>query len=172
MKAGIRANLQKEVDEQVENAKKSAIVDALLAATDFTVPASMVDFEIESSWRDYVRQTGLTEDQILNYFKMSGMTKETFTEGWREPATKNLRSQLILEAIQKAENFPVDEAALEEEFSKNIKDDADEATKEYYRNVLRDNMQYAQVMPFLLANNTFTVGKVLSRDEFLSRLNG
>ena len=37
MKAGIRANLQKEVDEQVENAKKSAIVDALLAATDFFV---------------------------------------------------------------------------------------------------------------------------------------
>lgn len=171
MKAGIRANLQKEVDEMVDMAKKNAVINALLAATEFTVPASMVDFEIESSWRDYVRQSGLSEEQIMNYFKASGMTKESFTEGWREPATKNLKSQLILEAIQKAEDFPVDEAALEEEFKKNIKDDADEATKEYYRNVLKDNMQYAQVMPFLLENNNFTVGKVLSRDEFISQAN-
>ncbi len=172
MKAGIRANLQKEVDEQVDMAKRNAVMNALLASTEFTVPASMVDFEIESSWRDYVRQSGLSEEQFLNYFKMSGMTKESFTEGWREPATKNLRGQLILEAIQKAEDFPVDEAALEEELKKNIKDDADDATKDYYRNVLKDNMQFAQVMPFLLENNTLTVGKVLSRDEFISQVSG
>ena len=171
MKNGIKANLQKEVDEMVDNVKKEAIVNALNEATTLTIPASMIEFELESSWRDYVRQTGLTEDQILNYFKQSGMSKESFIEGWREPATKNLKNQLILEAIQKKENFEVDEKALEEELNKNIKEDTDEATKDYYRNVLRDNMQYAKVLPFLLEKNTFTVEKVLPRAEFLESIN-
>ena len=171
MKNGIKANLQKEVDEMVDNVKKEAIVNALNEATTLTIPASMIEFELESSWRDYVRQTGLTEDQILNYFKQSGMSKESFIEGWREPATKNLKNQLILEAIQKKENFEVDEKALEEELNKNIKEDTDEATKDYYRNVLRDNMQYAKVLPFLLEKNTFTVEKVLPRAEFLASIN-
>ena len=171
MKNAIKANLQKEVDEMVDNAKKDAIIEKLNESVNFAVPASMVDFELESSWRDYVRQTGLSEDQILNYFKQSGMTKESFTEGWREPATKNLKNQLILEAIQKKENFEVDEAALEEELKKNIKEDTDESTKEYYRNVLRDNMQYAKVFPFLIENNNLTVDKVLSKSEFLASLN-
>ena len=171
MKNAIKANLQKEVDEMVDNAKKDAIIEKLNESVNFAVPASMVDFELESSWRDYVRQTGLSEDQILNYFKQSGMTKESFTEGWREPATKNLKNQLILEAIQKKENFEVDEAALEEELKKNIKEDTDESTKEYYRNVLRDNMQYAKVFPFLIDNNNLTVDKVLSKSEFLASLN-
>lgn len=171
MKNGIKANLQKEVDEMVDNVKKETIVNALNEATTLTIPASMIEFELESSWRDYVRQTGLTEDQILNYFKQSGMSKESFIEGWREPATKNLKNQLILEAIQKKENFEVDEKALEEELNKNIKEDTDEATKDYYRNVLRDNMQYAKVLPFLLEKNTFTVEKVLPRAEFLASIN-
>lgn len=171
MKNGIKANLQKEVDEMVDNVKKDAIVKALNEATTLTIPASMIEFELESSWRDYVRQTGLTEDQILNFFKQSGMSKESFIEGWREPATNNLKNQLILEAIQKKENFEVDEKALEEELNKNIKEDTDEATKDYYRNVLRDNMQYAKVLPFLLEKNTFTVEKVLPRSEFQASIN-
>ncbi len=166
LKAGIKADMTKELENHTKNDKIEALVKAILANTEITVPASMIKAETESNWRNTVKNSGLSEEQLLQYFSFSGKDKEAVLADWAEPAKENIKSQLLLEAVQKKENFPVDEEKIEKELSEQLKEGTDEATRDYYKQLLKDEEQFKQVIPFLLEKNTFKCGKKLSFAEY------
>lgn len=166
MRAGIKADMQKDLDEHLKNDKLEALIDQITKEVTIEIPESMVKAQTESNWRNYVRQTGLSEEQLEQYFKLSGQSKESVLESWAEPAAKDLKGQLVLSEIQKKENFPVDDAEVEKRVSESLKEDADEDTKKYYTEAVRDELQFAKVVPFLLEKNTFKAEKTLSYEEY------
>ena len=95
----------------------------------------------------------------MAFFKMQNQTKESIMAEWKEPAVKDLKGQLILEEIKKKENFEIDQAEFDKECDEKLKNIEDEATKDYYKNMLKDEKQFAMVIPFLLEKNTFTEAK-------------
>ena len=82
-------------EEAMKNNKSNAILNAIAANADFAIPASMIDAEVENSWHNFVRQSGIPEDQLMKFLEMQGQTKAQFTEAWREPAKADIRKQLI-----------------------------------------------------------------------------
>lgn len=168
MRNGISERLSKELEESIRNEKLNALLEKISAATTIAIPASMIDFETENTWNNYVRQTGLSEEQLMKYFKMSGQSKEEIVAQWKEPATKNLKNQLIMEKIQKTENFPVDEEEVKKQLAENTKEDTDEATRKYLEEAIRDDIQYKQVVPFLLEKNVFKATSTVSYAEYVS----
>ena len=168
MRNGISERLSKELEESIRNEKLNALLEKISAATTIAIPASMIDFETENTWNNYVRQTGLSEEQLMKYFKMSGQSKEEIVAQWKEPATKNLKNQLIMEKIQKTENFPVDEEEVKKQLAENTKEDTDEATRKYLEEAIRDDIQYKQVVPFLLEKNVFKASSTVSYAEYVS----
>ena len=42
---------------------------------------------------------------------------------------------------------------------------------DYYKNMIKDDMQFAKVVPFLLENNTFKSEKNLSYKEYMQKKN-
>ena len=78
---------------------------------------------------------------------------------WRAPAEKDLKAQLILEEIKKKENFEIDQAELDKAYEEKLSNINDESTKEYYKNMIKDEMQFAKVIPFLIENNSFAPAK-------------
>ncbi|MBR1918145.1 MAG: trigger factor [Spirochaetales bacterium] len=168
MRNGISERLSKELEESIRNEKLNALLEKISAATTIAIPASMIDFETENTWNNYVRQTGLSEEQLMKYFQMSGQSKEEIVAQWREPATKNLKNQLIMEKIQKTENFPVDEEEVKKQLAENTKEDTDEATRKYLEEAIRDDIQYKQVVPFLLEKNVFKASSTVSYAEYVS----
>lgn len=168
MRNGISERLSKELEESIRNEKLNALLEKISAATTIAIPASMIDFETENTWNNYVRQTGLSEEQLMKYFQMSGQSKEEIVAQWKEPATKNLKNQLIMEKIQKTENFPVDEEEVKKQLAENTKEDTDEATRKYLEEAIRDDIQYKQVVPFLLEKNVFKASSTVSYAEYVS----
>ena len=166
LKAGIKAEYQAELDEHMKSDKIEALLDKILEKTTINVPESMVRAQCEANWRDYVRQTGLEEAQLLKYFELQGQSKENILAEMAESVKKNLKGQLLFEAIQKKENFPVDEAKKEERLKGLITPETKEESKKYYEDMINDELQYAEVMPFLLKNNTFKADKTLSFEEY------
>ena len=138
------------------------------AECSFAVPASMIDMEVEQSWNKFVSQSGMPEEQLMAFFKMQNQTKEGIMAEWREPAEKNLREQLILEEIKKKEDFALDQEEYEKACEEQLKSIQDENTKEYYKTMIKDDMQFAKVVPFLLENNTFKSGAKVSYKEFMN----
>lgn len=104
----------------------------------------------------------------MAFFKMQNQTKEGIMAEWREPAEKTLREQLILEEIKKKEDFALDQEEYEKACEEQLKSIQDENTKEYYKTMIKDDMQFAKVVPFLLENNTFKAGAKVSYKEFMN----
>ncbi|MDC7245834.1 MAG: trigger factor [Sphaerochaetaceae bacterium] len=165
---GTKEKLEKNLEGHLKETKLNTLLDALLEKVDFEVPASMIEAEVDSSWRRFVSQSGMNEEQVLQYLSFSGQTKESFTEGWREPAEKNLKIQLIIEKIKEKENFEVTEEELAEQVEQQLKDITDENTKNYYKEMLKDDLQTRKASDFLLEKNTFKESKEVSYDEFMS----
>ena len=167
MRNGIRADLEKNVEEKMKNDKIHALLAKLKGETEITVPKSMLDAQLDQAWRNFYRQSGLTEEQLLGFLKMQDTTKEALLDSWRDSCTSDLKDQLILEKIKEKENFEIPEdefkAKWEERYSS-----VGEENKEYYENILRDELQFERVVPFLLENNTFKAGKEVSYESYLS----
>lgn len=169
LKKGLREKLEKEVEDALKNDKINALLALLVEETKFDVPASMVDVELDHSWRNFVQQSGLEENKLLQFFSMQNQTKEGIMAEWRPSAEKNLREQLILEEIKKKEDFKVDEEEYKKTCDEQLKNITDEKTKEYYENMINDDMQFKMVVPFLLENNTFKTKETKSYKEFMNK---
>ncbi len=167
LKNGIRKDFEEKLEERLKNDKINALLDKISAETEITIPASMLNAELESAWRNFCHQSGLTENQIMSFLKMQDSTKEQLLDSWKDGCIKNLNNHLILDKIKDYENFPIDDEefkkAWDERYS-NVTDD----NKEYYEKILKDDLQFSKVVPFLLENNTFKPGKELGYNEYLN----
>jgi len=167
-----REKLEKGLEAKLEQAKLNALSDELLKGTTIAVPASMIDLEIDQSWNRYVKQTGLTEEQILQFLQFQQKTKEDVVAPWREAAEKSLRIQLIMEKIKETEKFAIDEEELKKVYDEQLKDITDESQLEYYKTMIEDDMRFQKIAPFLQENNTFTEGEEVAYDVFMSETYG
>ncbi len=165
---GTREKLQKGLDAKLEQEKLNALSDALLEKVTIAVPASMIDLEIEQSWKRYVKQTGLSEEQILQFLQFQQKTKEDMTAAWRESAEKSLRIQLIMEKIKETEKFPLDEQEVNKAVEEQLKDVTDESQREYYKTMIEDDLRFQKIAPFLQENTTFEEGDAVAYEVFMN----
>ena len=168
MKAGIRADFEKRLEEAQKNIKADAIINAIAKNAVISIPKSMIDYEAENQWQRLVQQMGGSEEQLNSFLQIQGSGKETLKESWKEPITEDLKKQMILDAIRKKEDFKVDEEAYEAKCKEEIKDSYTDEQKDYLKSAIKDEMQYAETVPFLLANNTFKDGETLSFEAFMN----
>jgi trigger factor len=163
-----REKLQAALDAKLENERLNALSEALLEKTTIAVPQSMIDMEVEQSWKRYIQQIGLSEEQVLQFLKFQNQTKEDITAPWREAAAKSLRIQLIMEKIKEAEKFTVEEEELNKVVEEQLKDVIDQAQLDYYRNMIEDDLRFRKIAPFLQENNTFVEGEEVAYETFMS----
>ncbi len=167
-----REKLQGALDAKLENEKLNALSEALLEKATIAVPQSMIDMEVEQSWKRYIQQIGLSEEQILQFLKFQNQTKEDITAPWREAAAKSLRIQLIMEKIKEAEEFPVEEEEVNKVVEEQLKEITDQAQRDYYRTMIEDDLRFQKIAPFLQENNTFEEGEEVAYETFMSETYG
>ena len=69
-----------------------------------------------------------------------------------------------MEKIRETENFEVSDEELNEAAEKQLQN-VPEADKESYKNMIKDELQFSKVTPFLIENNTFRTGETKSYSE-------
>ncbi len=164
---GTKNKLQSGLESHLKETKLNHLIEALLEKTTINVPSSMINAEVDSSWRRFVSQSGMNEEQVLTYLSFSGQTKETFTAEWAKPAESTLKGQLLIEKIKEKENFEVSDEEVNEQVELQLKDIQDEKTIEYYKEMIKDDIQTRKASEFLLENNTFNGTKEISYTEFM-----
>lgn len=169
LRKATREKLQKALDAKLEQDKLNALSDELLKGTTIAVPQSMIDLEIEQSWNRYIKQTGLTEEQILQFLKFQQKTKEDMVAPWREAAQKSLSVQLIMDKIKDTEKFAIDEEELNKALEEQLKDITDESQRDYYKVMIEDDMRFQKIAPFLQENNTFVEGEEVAYEVYMSQ---
>ncbi|MBP7401743.1 MAG: trigger factor [Clostridia bacterium] len=97
------------------------VVKAVVANATVDVPDVMVENELDSMIENQsmeMRYQGIELDTYLQYM---GKTREEFREGLRTAAAERVRTNLVLEAIVKAEQTEVTDADVDEEIERMAK---------------------------------------------------
>ena len=166
LRAGIKEKFEKTASDAITREKEEAIMKKLAGEADFVIPESMIKAELDSRWRNFVRQMGVSEEQVEKFMQMQGSTKEAIQNEWRDDAISTIRTQLIMDRIREKENFEISDDELNAECEKQLKNVPD-SEKDSYKDMIKDEMQFAKVLPFLLEKNTFKDGEKKSYSEYL-----
>ncbi len=162
-----REKLEEQLKAKLDDEKFEKISEELVKTATVPVPQSMVDLRLNQDWKEYVRRTGIGEDQLLKYLAAQGIDKESMLANWEKDAVKTISVQLILDKIKEKENFTVSKEELDKATEEQLKDVTDENMKKYYQTMLEENLKLSKVGDFLEANNTFTPGEAKSFDEYM-----
>ncbi len=139
LKDAITENLNQGYAKRVEHEMNEQIFKALIAKTDFELPDSMVDHELD----------GIVEEveRTLSYHNKSledqGLSREIILEKHRELAEKKVRRHLILDKIVEQENMTLSDEEIEnsfEEMAKGYNQPVEEIKKYYSQN--NDNLEF------------------------------
>lgn len=140
-----RADKRKELEERSEQRRKSALEDAAIQkATEnavFDVPAAMTERQMDYMLQDIsyrLSSSGLT---LEDYCKYMGTDARSLREGYRTEAERRVRSQLVLEAIQKAEGIEASDEELEHELG-HYAEHAGKSPEEYKASLSADDLGY------------------------------
>lgn len=140
-KAKVREELTEQRAQEAQTKHRATVSDALIAATNLTVPQVMVDAEIEqfmAQMQDDLKRAQLSFEEYLSHIKK---TEEELKKEWKPSAEKRAKIQLILNAIADAEEITPDETVVSEQVAtlKARYSDADEARiRTYVISVLRN----------------------------------
>ena len=110
-KADLRKTLQERYEEQAENAFRSLIMKQAADNMTVEVPDAMIQEKAEEIVRNYAANFGLTDHNVEmdKLVRMLGLDAETMNQSILPSAEFQVRTDLLLEAVAKAENIELTE---------------------------------------------------------------
>jgi FKBP-type peptidyl-prolyl cis-trans isomerase (trigger factor) len=124
-RAKAKVNMLSEKENRAKDKKRTALLEALVLATEVKVPQALIDNEINRMFAQFesdVAGVGLKIDDYLKHIKK---TPEELRTEWMPDATKRAKLNLILAEIAKEEKITADKETVEKEvehITKNYKD--------------------------------------------------
>lgn len=108
LKKDIREKLEKNAETKAENDRRAAAIQQATDNASVEIPAVMIDNRVTTMIQEMamrLEQQGMKLEQYLQY---AGTDVAKMREEYRETAEKNVKTDLMLEAVAKAENIQVE----------------------------------------------------------------
>lgn len=116
LKKDVKEKLSAQGKEKAKHETEENVIAAVCEATEIDIPEAMINSQIEKMVRDFdmqMRYQGLSLEQ---YMQFTGATMDTFKEQFKEDATKNVKTSLILEKVCEVEGIDVKASEIEKEY--------------------------------------------------------
>lgn len=166
LKADIRKNLKASLDKKLKEIQTEKLLEKIVETSEIPVPESMLKAEMDNSWQNFLVQSRMDENQIVQILEMQGKTKELLLEEWRPNSEKSLKVQLIMSKLIEDEKIEAAEKEVEEE----IKAQAENSGQKYeefkeliernhYTSHIESDVKNRKLLDFLIENNTIKKGK-------------
>ncbi len=117
-KESLRKNLVEAAENRAKATFEENVIQAAVKNAEIDLPQVMIDQEIDrmaDEQSNQMRYQGIELDQYLGYI---GQTMETFKAQLAQPAESRVRTQLVLEAIAKAEKVEVSDEDIDQEIER------------------------------------------------------
>ncbi len=148
-KANVRAKLEAQAAERDNNAFTNAVIEKVMENATVEIPEAMVERQIDSMVRNFEARLAQQGLKLADFIKYMGQDEKSFRNQYREQAEKSVRANLVLEAVENAENFEATEEEIDAEIAKfagqvgqdveNLKKNLTEGDREYFKaDVIRD----------------------------------
>jgi len=159
----LKADIEKKITEEREAAAGRAFEDALMAQVAENLTCVVPDAMVESQTRQYlesfksrITSQGIPYDQ---YLKMTGMDEGKLLEDAKEPALRQVRTDLAVAAIIEAEKVEVSDEDVENEYktmSEQYGMDVETVKKYITKDQLEDQVKTQKAIQIVVSSATAT----------------
>lgn len=121
-KSDLERQVKERREENAQRAFEDAVLEKLGEALEVELPEAMVEYRADRAVEDYryrIESQGMRFDQ---YLAMMGMNVDAMRKQFFPGATKQIRVELALEEVAKAEGLEITPEEMEEEYAKLAKD--------------------------------------------------
>ena len=113
--------LEKNASERAESELEDALVQKVVDAADCDIPNAMIEDEITSMLREMEMRMAYQGLRFEDYLKYTGQTMDQLREQYKSEATNRVKTQLVLEAVAKAESIEPTEEDIEATYADQAK---------------------------------------------------
>ena len=117
-KAEIREKLEKQAENRAETAFENEVIEKVCENAQVDIPAAMIEDQIDAMLRDMEMRMMYQGMKMDDYFKYTGQTREQVREMYKPSAEERVKTQLVINAVMKAENIQADEAEIDAEIAR------------------------------------------------------
>ena len=118
----LKADLKKKITEERKTAAQRAFEDVLMQKVaegiECEIPDDMITLQVERMLQGFKQQMASQGISFEQYLQMTGSTEEAFKAEAQEPAKQQVRMDLAVEALVKAEGLEVSDEEIEAEMKK------------------------------------------------------
>ncbi|MDD2417473.1 MAG: trigger factor [Oscillospiraceae bacterium] len=118
LKADLKGKLEHQREHAAEDEFESTLLEQLVEGLKGEIPEAMFERRVDDSVAEFeqrLKSQGLNVESYLGY---TGMDAETFRNGFRQQAEKQVKIRLALEKIASVENITISNEELEAEYAK------------------------------------------------------
>ena len=144
----IRENMQKDAERQAQSDHADEILSKIMEQAEISFPDMMVEDNIDDLVQEFETSVlGREGFKLDDYLKITGLTKESLRENYRETAIGRIERSLALGEILQHEKIRVDDDQVNDQIEEAIKMMAkDEEQRKAIRNLydmpaMRDNLR-------------------------------
>lgn len=166
LKKDIASKLADAVKQRLRSQAVTRVLDSVVETSKIPLPQSLVNYQLESMWGEYVNQIGVEEKKLVDLLEQQGKKMEDLREEWRPTAEKRARLQLVISEIAKRESIAIEDSDLDEEITRMAeqrKVSTEELKESLSRNKLvdyvRSNLRMDKLYDFLLSKTTMKSGE-------------
>jgi trigger factor len=160
LKADITKKMEEANTERAEKEYEDAIIKAVVENAKVEVPAVMIEKEIDTMVKNLEQRLQYQGLNLEQYFQFTGTDEAKMREYMKENAEVKVKTDLVLEAVEKAENIDVTEEELKEkavEVAKMYSANEDEKMVELLLNsqkaALMADVKVSKTIKLLVENN-------------------
>ncbi|WP_448527739.1 trigger factor [Parathermosynechococcus lividus] len=155
LRSHLETTYQERAQKEDKTAKENALIDALIAANEVPVPATLVDREAEHEVKESLyrlQSQGLDLSKVLTRDLYDKMLAEV-----KPAAARNVKANLLLRAIAKAEGIVPTEEAIAERVKEYMAALGNTSPKqrEALRDIASTELTKSQTLAWLLEHNQF-----------------
>lgn len=161
-KADVKDKLEKEAKEKADRENENNIIAKVTENAEIDLPQVMIDRQIDAHIRDIEQRLMYQGMQLDQYLAMIGQTRDDMKKQFAENSEKEVRAQLTIEAISKAEAIEATEeemdakiAEMAESYKKTVEEMKKMFTDEDYA-YFKDQIVYEKTIDFLVKNAKLT----------------
>ena len=152
-------------EHRAEHETEDAVLAAVVKNAEIDLPECMIENQIDHQLQQLEYSMMYQGIRLADYLSMTGMKMEDVRAQYKDSAEASVRTQLVVEAVMKAEKIEATEEQVDEALAKRA-ERAKKDVEEYKKNIreeelsyIKENLAYDNTVRFLVENAVLTAPK-------------
>ena len=117
-KKDIKKQIKEEKEKRAGSEVENHVIAKVVENAEVELPEPMVATQLDQMFYDYARRMEQQGIPMEQYMQITGLTEQALKEQMRASAVQNIKTSLVLDAIQKKEGIEASDEKLEEELQR------------------------------------------------------